>query len=50
MGGHVSLGVGFEVLDAKARPTVSLSLLLPVNPNVGLSSPMSICMPSCFSP
>ena len=54
VGGSVSLGMGFEVSNAQARPSVSLSLfLLPEDLDVELSasylsSTMSATLPPCF--
>ena len=46
--GSMSLGVGFEVSNAQARPSVTL-FLLPEDPDVELSAPLQhhVCL-SCF--
>ena len=48
--GSMSLGVGFEVSNAQARPSVTL-FLLPEDPDVELSAPLQhhVCL-SCFLP
>lgn len=48
VGGSVSLGVGFEVSKAQARPNDFLSLL-PLNADGELSASMSACLLSCFT-
>jgi hypothetical protein len=46
----MSLGVGFEVSEAQARPNVTL-FLLPADPDVELSAPFPAhCLPVCFLP
>lgn len=48
VGGSMSLGVASELLKAQARPSVSL-FLLPVDPNVELSIPVSVPLCLCAS-
>jgi hypothetical protein len=47
VGGNLSLGVGFEVSVAQARPSDLLFFLLPTDHNTELSAPSSApCPPS----
>ena len=48
VGTCASLGVGFEVSDAQARPSVALLFLLPADPDVELSAASPVpCLPTC---
>lgn len=48
IGRRMSLGVGFKVSDAQARPNVTLSLLFPASTDTELlaNSP-ALCLPVC---